>query len=84
MTDATGVEGGIVRLGVGAADGVTYCHSYAEMSSVCQRRYSGGAPAVSSLSFQSTQWEPFSGTSGRINFKAMQVLAHEMGHTFGM
>ena len=80
VTDATGAEGGIVRLGVGAADGVTYCHSYASFSSVC--RGSGGA--VSSLSLQVTTEKPFSGSSGRINFRAVRVLAHEMGHTFGM
>ena len=80
VTDATGVEGGIVRLGVGAADGVTYCHSYAGLSSVC--RGSGG---VSSLSLQVTQRKPFDATdSGRVNFRAIRVLAHEMGHTFGM
>ena len=80
VTDATGVEGGIVRLGVGAADGVTYCHSYAGLSSVC--RGSGG---VSSLSLQVTQRKPFDAAdSGRVNFQAIRVLAHEMGHTFGM
>jgi len=80
VTDATGVKGGIVRLGVGAADG-TYCHSHASMSSAC--RGSGGASTVSSLSLQVTQRKPF-GTSGRINFRASLTLAHEMGHTFGM
>ena len=80
VADATGVEGGIVRLGVGAADGVTYCHSYAGLSSACR-----GSGSVSSLSLQVTQRKPFDESpSGRVNFRAIRVLAHEMGHTFGM
>jgi len=80
VTDATGVEGGIVRLGVGAADGVTYCHSYAGIGAACWRRGSG----VSSLALQVTQRKPFDATSGRVNFQAIRTLAHEMGHTFGI
>ena len=80
VTDATGVEGGILRLGVGAADGVTYCHSYAGIGAACWRRGSG----VSSLALQVTQRKPFDASSGRVNFQAIRVLAHEMGHTFGM
>tara|TARA_B100000795_G_scaffold198487_1_gene152357 strand:+ start:865 stop:1359 length:495 start_codon:yes stop_codon:yes gene_type:complete len=82
VTDATGVEGGIVRLGVGAADGVTYCHSYAGLGSACYARR--GSAGVSSLALQVTQRKPFDATSGRVNFQAIRVLAHEMGHTFGM
>jgi hypothetical protein len=83
VTDATGAEGGLVRLGVGAADG-SYCHSYTGISGVCRSSSSSGATAVSSLHLLVNQRKPFSDTGGRINYRAVRVLAHEMGHFFGM
>jgi len=80
VTDSTGVKGGIVRLGVGSADG-TYCHSSGGV--VC---YGSCGNRVSQLSLLVFQRHPFQAIHGigRVNFYSIGVLAHEMGHAFGM
>lgn len=80
VTDPTGVEGGIVRLGVGSADG-TYCHSSGGV--VCYGSCGSRVSELSLLVFQRHPFQAIHGT-GRVNFYSIGVLAHEMGHAFGM
>ena len=79
ITDAKGGEGGLVRLGTGAADGKTYCRSVTGINSVC-----GSSSNVTKKGFLISQNKPFTDSGGRINYKAAGTLAHELAHMFGM
>ena len=79
VTDAKGGEGGLIRLGAGAADGKTNCRSYTGINSVC-----GSKDNVTRLGFAVIQGKPFADSGGLINYKAVGTLAHELAHMFGM
>jgi hypothetical protein len=68
-----------VRLGVGSNDGHTYCHSYAPLYGVCL-----AASQVSQLGLVVNMRKPFSDSGGFLNHRAAVVLAHEIGHFFGI
>ena len=80
VTDAKGGEGGLIRLGAGAADGKTNCRSYTGINSVCGSK----DKIVSRLGFAVIQGKPFADSGGLINYKAVGTLAHELAHMFGM
>ena len=88
ITDAKGGEGGLVRLGAGAADGKTYCRSYTGINSVCGSKdnVTGISSELSftNLGFLISQGKPFTDSGGRISYKAAGTLAHELAHMFGM
>ena len=75
VTDTSGVEGGIVRLGVGSNNGQTYCHSYAPLYAVCS-----GASQAGQLGLVVNMRKPFSDSGGFVNHRAAVVLAHEIAH----
>ena len=66
-------EAGLLRLGVGAALGQVYCHSFAPLDGLC------------GTSLFTNQVRPFANDgSGRFNHQAAVSLAHERAHFFGV
>jgi len=78
ITDVTGVEGGIIRLGADSIDNV-YCHSSAPGNGICS-----GASTVDGLHQMINHVKPFSDTGGKLNNRASVTLAHEIAHWMGI
>lgn len=67
-------DAGIIRLGVGSYTPNLYCHSYSPVPGLCRHN-----------SIAVNQQKPFADNgSGEIRYRAMQVLAHEVAHFFGV